>query len=105
MKFDSFRSLVEFFLDIQFRQAKYLGNIPFDIRDAIYDNEYVNLQGLLTDKLIRELMEPHIEEAFYWILYEWDPITNYTIVYDDTEYIINNIDDYFDMMKKEYKWD
>lgn len=105
MKFDKFRDLVEFFLDIQSRQAKYLDNIPSDIRDAVHDNQYVNLQGLLTDKLISEFMEPHIEEDFYWILYEWDPITNYTIIYNDTEYIINSIDDYFNMMKKEYKWD
>lgn len=53
------------------RQEEYLDKIPSDIRDAFFDNSYVNDMSMKNDILMLALFGDIVVEDVFWFLYEY----------------------------------
>lgn len=100
MKFSKFKEVVTQIRNIEDAKDRYMDSIPTDIRDAFFDNEYTNNQGLMFDVVFNALFGETLTEDVFWFLYEWKP--GYSVTVEDREYKIETIDEYFEYIKKEY---
>lgn len=78
----------------------YINSIPRDIRDAIFDNGYVNGISRLNVELRRSVFGKHFD-SIEWFLYEWEAGYEVAISTGDArvEVKIESIDDYVTWMK------
>jgi len=80
----------------QLRRDKWLDNVPSDINDVFFNNEYVDSLYSVNSLLMDEVFDEYAESVS-WFLYEWKP--GYEVEVDGKTTKINNIDDYIDWMK------
>lgn len=79
------------------KQDSYISSIPSDIKGAIYDNEYVNINNQVIDMLIEHVFQEH-SEAVYWFLYDWKP--SYPVAVNGVTEPIANLDEYIKFMQE-----
>ncbi len=101
MNFEKFKSIVTMLKIEDDKREAWLSSIPWSLREAFFDNEYVaSFQGIINNLLEVLLPNECLEEDVNWFLFEWRP--GFTIFVADKDYVINNIDDYFEYIKEVY---
>lgn len=96
MKFSTFKTLVSKTVVCLDEQKGYIDSIPDDIAPAFYENKYVNSMSSLVDTIFEYLFAENWIDVSYF-LYEDYP--HKIKMGDGTEYVINNIEEYFEYAK------
>jgi hypothetical protein len=83
------------------RQEDYLNKIPSDIRDAVFDNSYVNDLSMKNDILMSALFDEVVVEDIFWFLYEYREGSEGPHIKrpDGVEFTFNTDEDYYTYLK------
>ena len=94
--------LVCYLKDMDKERERYLNTVPEDLRSTLLDNQYVNLQEMINDRLSKAVFKKYTEEVC-WFLYEYDeskPVTGPHIVdQDGTAHTFLSNEDYYKYLK------
>lgn len=108
MNYNDFEEVVTKLYEIKNKKQKYIDKIPYDIRQAVWDNEFHSL----TENTIEFLLEKYLGEYhqdFNWFYYELsDTVKAYkengdspNTISHGREYWIHDLDSYLEYAKKE----
>lgn len=94
-----FKKIIKQLKEDQSRADAWIYRIPIEIRDAFFDNPYVNSLYSSNTFLLSMVFEdePSLKDELDWFLYDWSAtksISLRTIKANDEVYVINNDDDF-----------
>jgi hypothetical protein len=92
--------IVEKLLYDQERMNEWIDSIPADIREAFFDNLFVNTLCDNCELLLRSLFSEYEYSEIDWLLHEWLNNRDLTAVMDGVEYKMKTIGDAVDFYKK-----
>ena len=101
--FEQFKQAVTMLKVEHDARDEYLNQIPADIQNAIFDNYYINSQGIVADKLADMLFAENAEDVD-WFLYECDYDHIAHIGTQKGTYNINSLQAYFDYAEQEMQF-
>jgi len=101
MNFEKFKSIVNILKTEDEKREVWISTLPWSLREAFFDNEYVSsLHGTISHLMEALLSSELLEDDVNWFIFEWRP--GFTILVADKNYVINDIDDYFEYIKEVY---
>lgn len=103
MQFDKFK---EIFLTLKSQQVvrdEFLDKLPISIRDAFFDNEYVESLVIENNILLKMLFGERLWDDINYFLFE-DP-SSWEIVSNGKVYSLHNDEEVLDYFKKEYDFE
>jgi hypothetical protein len=72
------------------------------MRPVLVENAYNNASGMQLDILLLALFGSVLVEEVYWILFDWQERSGYTVALDGQHYIIDTLDDFFAYIERGY---
>lgn len=76
----------------------YIQSIPRDIRDGVFDNEYVNNLQLQLEFALKIFLPDSLLDDLYTLLYEG----SFEVIYNETDYLINDKVSFFNYVTEVY---
>lgn len=107
MKFDTFKDLFSTLLREKENRDTFIKSVPSSIRDAFFDNEYIEsyyvevnalMSALFTDKIL-------LDDIDYFLYEDMTPFVIVRGVDAERNYEIYTEEEMFSYFEKEYNWD
>jgi hypothetical protein len=104
MRFEQFKEFFQKYWDEHLKANDYLNYVPSDLIGAVIDNGYTSALDRRIDLLINTFVPKDLVEEIDWFMYERSSTANIIEIIDGRIYKINTVNDFFNYLEKEYKW-
>jgi hypothetical protein len=102
VKLSKFKEVVTRLVELERERNAYLDSCPTEVRTIFVETPYGNATGLQFDLLVQSLFGTILVEEVYWLLFDWQPDSNYGVELDGVQYTINTLDDFFAFIERGY---